>query len=533
MSSEKQTPQEPAVPEKGKAAAATAGKEGKKKDKEAKDKRVSAKAPRGTRDFHPEDMRSRTRVMQIVSSVYERHGAVQIETPTFELTEVLTGKYGDEGQALIYNLERKNEAHESLSLRYDLTVPFARYLATYNVTTMKRYQLGRVFRREEVAAGKGRYREFYQVSSPSSILSLPLGLFSLTHLLRCQCDFDYAGVTEPMVADAESVAILCEQLRTLGLAPFIVKVSNRALLEELLAMCGVPQPARRTVCSSIDKLDKHPWAEVRTELVDTKKVVPADVADRIGVFSAIHGEPRSVLARVRGLFEAAKVPVPPVLPDMELLAGYLEALGCAGDVQFDMSLARGLDYYTGCVFEAVLVGEEVGSVAGGGRYDNLLGMFRKGAQIPTVGFALGIERVFDIIAKREAGQRSRPAIDVVVFSLGPGIVKEKLAVCKSLWAAGIRAELDYSPSDNIGKKLKAADSRGVPVAVAIGETDVKDGSARVKFMATREQVSIKFAEITPIISKYLSALDQAPAPAASSSTAAPAAATTAPQPQSK
>jgi histidyl-tRNA synthetase len=158
------------------------------------------------------------------------------------------------------------------------------------------------------------------------------------------------------------------------------------------------------------------------------------------------------------------------------------------------------------VFEAVLRGEDMGSVAGGGRYDQLLGMFRKGNPLPVVGFALGIERIFDIVAKREAGQSKEPAVDVVLFSLGPGIAKEKLAVCRALWAAGIRTELDYSTSDNIGKKLKQLDVRGAHVAVFIGQEDIKAGTARVKYMATREQVSTKFEEIAQAIQKYLASL---------------------------
>ena len=446
-------------------------------------KKVAAKTPRGTRDFHPADMRARSAAIAIISRVYERHGAVQIETPTFELTEVLNGKYGDEGQGLIYNLERKNESHEALSLRYDLTVPFARYLATHNIATMKRYQLGRVFRREETCASRGRYREFYQ------------------------CDFDYAGRTAPMVADAECIAIMVEQLEELGLAPFVVKVSDRALLEVLLERCGVPPAQRRTVCSSIDKLDKQSWETVRAELVNSKGV-DAGAAAQIGRFAEIRGSPRDVLAKVREFLGAAAPAGPEAgrcrpLEEMELLAGYLECLGCASRVQFDLSLARGLDYYTGVVFEAVHTGGgSVGSLAGGGRYDNLLGIFRGGPPVPAVGFALGIERIFDLFGKRAAQEAQLPASDVLVISIG-GFVAEKLGACRRLWAAGIRAEPEYLDLANPGKRIGEAGAQHIPIVAIIGAEEAAAGTVRVKRLETREQATIPVAELPAFVAKIL------------------------------
>jgi len=430
---------------------------------------VEPKAPRGTRDFDPDDMRVREWVISVASSVYRRHGAVQIETPTFELTSVLTGKYGEEGQGLIYNIERKVEGHEELSLRYDLTVPFARYIAQRGITTMKRYQIGRVYRRDEVSVKHGRYREFYQ------------------------CDFDYAGPTDRMVADAECVAVMSELLRALGVGRFRIKVNHRGLLDAMLRVAGVKPENFRTVSSSIDKLDKLPWAAVREEIVMTKGAASEEAADAIGRFATVHGAPADVIAAA-GAFAAGDDGGAAALRDLELLAKYCGLLGCAGDVEYDLSLARGLDYYTGAVFEAVLLDEEMGSIAGGGRYDDMLGMFsRGGASIPAVGFALGIERVFDIVAKKPSA--TKPRIDVAVIAATPGCTEYRMRVCSELWGAKVSTEMCYSDKPRLKAHLAEAAKEGARLAAIVGADEVAKETVTLKDLTTGASQEVQLAAL--------------------------------------
>ncbi|KAF2984831.1 hypothetical protein EK904_014648, partial [Melospiza melodia maxima] len=303
-------------------------------------------SPQGTRDFGPKEMAIRERAFKAIISCFKRHGAEVIDTPVFELKETLTGKYGEDSK-LIYDL--KDQGGELLSLRYDLTVPFARYLAMNKITNIKRYHIAKVYRRDNPAMTRGRYREFYQC------------------------------------------------------------VNDRRILDGMFAVCGVPDSKFRTICSSVDKLDKVPWEEVRSEMVGEKGLSP-EAADRIGEYVQLHGG----LDLIEQLLQDPQLSQNKVakegLGDMKLLFEYLTLFGITGKISFDLSLARGLDYYTGVIFEAVLLQQDhehleeplsVGSVAGGGRYDGLVGMFdAKGRKVPCVGVSIGIERIFSILEQR-------------------------------------------------------------------------------------------------------------------------------------
>ncbi|CAO2593773.1 Histidine--tRNA ligase, mitochondrial [Lemmus lemmus] len=219
------------------------------------------KVPKGTRDLNPQQMVMREKILDEIISCFKRHGAKGLDTPAFELTEMLTEKYED-NFGLMYDL--KDQGGELLSLRYDLTVPFARYLAMNKLKKMKRYQVGKVWRRESPAIAQGRYREF------------------------CQCDFDIAGEFDPMIPDAECLKIMCEILSGLQLGDFLIKVNDRRVVDGMFAVCGVPESKFRTICTSMDKLDKMSWEDVRHEMVAKKGLAP-EVADRIGEYAQCHG----------------------------------------------------------------------------------------------------------------------------------------------------------------------------------------------------------------------------------------------------
>uniref|UniRef100_W5LHJ1 histidine--tRNA ligase n=1 Tax=Astyanax mexicanus TaxID=7994 RepID=W5LHJ1_ASTMX len=219
------------------------------------------KTAKGTRDYNPKQMAIREKVFNTIISCFKRHGAETIDTPVFELKETLTGKYGEDSK-LIYDL--KDQGGELLSLRYDLTVPFARYLAMNKITNIKRYHIAKVYRRDNPAMTRGRYREFYQ------------------------CDFDIAGQYDPMIPDAECLKIVYEILSELDLGDFHIKVNDRRILDGMFAVCGVPDDKFRTICSTVDKLDKMPWEEVKNEMVK-EKGLSEEAADQIGEYVSMQG----------------------------------------------------------------------------------------------------------------------------------------------------------------------------------------------------------------------------------------------------
>ncbi|XP_025707950.1 histidine--tRNA ligase, mitochondrial [Callorhinus ursinus] len=446
------------------------------------------KTPKGTRDLSPQQMVVREKILDMVVGCFKRHGAKRLDTPAFELKEMLTEKYGEDS-GLIYDL--KDQGGELLSLRYDLTVPFARYLAMYKVKKMKRYQVGKVWRRESPTIVQGRYREF------------------------CQCDFDIAGQFDPMIPDAECLKIMCEILSGLQLGDFLIKVNDRRILDGMLAVCGVPESKFHAICTSIDKLDKISWNDVRHEMVAKKGLAP-EVADRIGDYVQCHGG----VSLVEEMFQDSRLSQNKQalegLGDLKLLFEYLTLFGIAEKISFDLSLARGLDYYTGVIYEAVLLqtpaqAEEsfnVGSVAAGGRYDGLVGMFDpRGHKVPCVGLSIGVERIFAILEQRmkTSGQKIRTT-ETQVFVATPqkNFLHERLKLISELWDAGIKAELLYKNNPKLLTQLHYCEQMGIPLVVIIGEQELKEGVIKLRSVASREEVAIKRENLVAEIQKTLS-----------------------------
>lgn len=385
-------------------------------------KRV-VKVPKGARDFNPFEMSIRQKALDIIVECYRRHGAVTISTPVFELRTTLLGQYGEDGNKLIYDL--KDQGGEDLSLRYDLTVPLARYIGANGLSQLKRYQIDRVYRRDQPNVSSGRYREFVQ------------------------CDFDICGHYDSMLPDAECISILNETLSALWIGSFIIKINHRGILDGILDICGISSSKFRTVCSALDKLDKEPWSNVRNEII--QKGVSPSSADQIGEFALLHDKPLVLADKLssNSIFRANST-ASKALDELILLFKYID-LYCNGTLDncsFDLSLARGLDYYTGMILEAVLTGSRLGSIAGGGRYDNLIGIFSTKKSIPAVGFSIGIERVFVILEEQELQKQAADRIrgsstKVLVGVLHPDLLPDRFNLCSLLWKAGIPAEALY------------------------------------------------------------------------------------------
>ncbi|KAI8871459.1 histidyl-tRNA synthetase [Ramicandelaber brevisporus] len=438
------------------------------------------KTPKGTRDYSDKEMAVREEMFATIKRIFRKHGAVTIQTPVFELRDVLTGKYGEDSK-LIYDLA--DQGGESCSLRYDLTVPFARFVAM-NYTThqnIKRFQIAPVYRRDQPAMTKGRMREFYQ------------------------CDFDIAGSYDAMVPDAEVVRVAYEILTELGVGPFKVKVNNRKILDGIFEVCGVPADKIRTISSAVDKLDKLPWADVRKEMVE-EKGLDAAVADRIGEYVKLRGgaELCDVLLSKPDL--AANASAKAGIEDMKLFFKYAKVFGLLDKdvLDFDMSLARGLDYYTGIIYEAVLAEEpnieplagedqvRVGSIAAGGRYDELVGMFvRKKdsdqGRIPCVGVSIGVERVFSVLMAKRANEEIKASeTQVYVIAVGgDGLLEERMKIATELWDAGISAEYAYKTKARLQNQYNACDKGQIPYAVIIGDDEVANSVVKIKTMSAK------------------------------------------------
>ncbi|AOA61625.1 GQ67_02507T0 [Komagataella phaffii] len=451
---------------------------------ESKIKEFTLKTPKGTKDWADKDMVIREGIFSYLSTLFKKHGGVTIDTPVFELREILSGKYGEDSK-LIYNLE--DQGGELTSLRYDLTVPFARFVAMNGISSIKRYHIAKVYRRDQPAMTKGRMREFYQ------------------------CDFDVAGAYDTMVPDAEMLEILCSGLQGLGINDFKVKLNHRKILDGIFEVCGVKEEDVRKVSSAVDKLDKSPWEIVRKEMVDEKNQ-PEEVADRIGEYVKLSGSINEVLEKLqKDEVLLANESASQGIRDMAILSDYVEAFGISKLLSFDLSLARGLDYYTGLIYEAVTAQSAppttvdskkkkslkedddasdyvgVGSIVAGGRYDNLVGMFSASKKsIPCVGVSFGVERIFSLVRQRLVQDQQVRAshTNVFIMAFGNGFLTERMAVAKRLWDAGIETEYLYKNKSNPRRQFEAAEKLGCSIAVILGKDEVAQGKVRVKTLNT-------------------------------------------------
>ncbi|KAL0555789.1 hypothetical protein IC582_004287 [Cucumis melo] len=442
---------------------------------ESNESRRLPKLPKGTRDFAKEQMAIRKKAFSIIEGVFERHGATTLDTPAFELRETLTGKYGEDSK-LIFDLA--DQGGELYSLRYDLTVPFARYVAMNGLTSFKRYQIAKVYRRDNPS--KGRYREFYQ------------------------CDFDIAGHYEKMGPDFEVIKILTELLDELNIGEYEIKLNHRKLLDGMLEICGVPPEKFRTICSSIDKLDKQSFDQIKREMVEEKGLT-VEVAERIGDFVKERGHPLDLLSKLKQEQSALlqNKGSSDALSELDILFSALEKSKCIDKVVFDLSLARGLDYYTGVIYEAIFKGgTQVGSIAAGGRFDNLIGMFGS-KQIPAVGISLGIERVLVImeqILKDQNKTVRATKTDVLVSILGDDLTLAA-ELASEMWSEKLNVE--FLVNKRVMKHIDRAKESRIPWIVFLGEREVSEGIVKLKNVETFEEVTISRSDIIEELKKRL------------------------------
>jgi histidyl-tRNA synthetase len=436
------------------------------------------------RDFLPADVRRREYVIGVVREVYERYGFEPLETPAVENIETLTGKYGEEGNQLIFKILKRGE-HErtgeaDLALRYDLTVPLARVVAEYGERLpkfFKRYQIQPVWRADRPA--RGRFREFYQ------------------------CDVDAIG-SRSMIVEAEICAAASDALMQLGFTNFTIRLNHRQVLAGVLEQAGVERELHGDALVALDKMDKVGAEGVARELIERGVAGVASVKllrffeGVAGIEKAAESLDVDALGTEREAFNAAMLGrLVEFLGDHEAgargadelrqILQFASASGAGARIKLDPSLARGLSYYTGAIME-ISVPDLAGSLGGGGRYDNLVGMFSK-QQVPACGFSLGLERIIVVLTEREMfpAELERTAADVLVTIWDESSVVDALALAREFRAGGLRAEVYPERGDKVGKQFKYASTRGVPFVAVAGPDERARGEVSLKDMRSGEQ----------------------------------------------
>lgn len=425
--------------------------------------------PKGTRDFGPEQVIKRNYIFDIIKSVFIKYGYQPLETPTMELLSTLTGKYGEEGDRLLFKvLKRGEKLSESLQknptennlaeegLRYDLTVPFARYVVMNQNSIsfpFKRYQIQPVWRADRPQ--KGRYREFYQ------------------------CDVDVIG-SAALVYEAELVQIYDEVFSKLNVS-VVIKINNRKILQGIAEAAGIPDQFM-TMTIAIDKLDKIGIDGVRKEMLE-RNIADAAI-DKIEEILQVNN-----LNDLKPLFANTETGLKGI-EELEAVYSYLGSgspLGGQGaGVQFDITLARGLNYYTGCIFEVQAVGVQMGSIGGGGRYDDLTGVFGMPG-VSGVGVSFGAERIYDVMEELKLFPLNTAAsLQVLFIAFDETTFQYAFECLGKMRAAGINSEI-YPEPTKLKKQMKYADDRKVPYVILVGADEMASGQLSLKNMATGEQ----------------------------------------------
>jgi histidyl-tRNA synthetase len=446
--------------------------------------------PRGTRDFGPAQMVKRNFIFDTVKKTFQKYGFMPLETPSMENLSVLMGKYGEEGDQLLFKILNSGDFLSATTpgdweagykkftpkisekgLRYDLTVPFARFVVmNRNEITFpfKRYQIQPVWRGDRPA--KGRYREFYQ------------------------CDADVVG-TDSLLCEAEIVGMINEVLTNLGLPDFTIKINNRKILSGIAELVGAPGQ-EGPLCVAIDKLDKIGKEGVVKELAE--RGFSGDSITSLNPIFDMNGSFQQKLAQLRTLFANSEIGQKG-LEELETVWQLVEGFGTTPpNLEFDITLARGLSYYTGAIFEVKANNVQMGSISGGGRYDNLTGSFGlKG--VSGVGISFGVDRIYDVMEELQLFPQNTVTTTRVLFTnFDQAAQTYSLPLLKQVRQAGINSEM-YPDAAKLKKQLDYANSKGIPFVVLVGSQEMETGNLTIKNMETGEQKALSIEEIIKMV----------------------------------
>ncbi len=441
--------------------------------------------PKGTRDFSPEEMAKRNYIFNTIREVYHLYGFQQIETPAMENLSTLMGKYGEEGDKLLFKILNSGDCFSGISceelleknpvkfaakacekgLRYDLTVPFARFVVQHRNEIsfpFKRYQIQPVWRADRPQ--KGRYREFYQ------------------------CDGDVVG-SDSLINEVELIQIMDEVFHRFGIR-VCIKMNNRKILSGIAEILGAADKIV-DITVAIDKLDKIGLEKVNDEL--REKGLSEEAISKLQPVIMLSGTNREKIASLKEILATSETGMKGIA-EMEFILDRIEKLALRAELELDLTLARGLNYYTGAIFEVKALDVQIGSITGGGRYDNLTGVFGMEG-VSGVGISFGADRIFDVLNQLDLYPKDALQTTQLLFvNFGEKEEAYLLPLVAQVRAAGIRTEL-YPESAKMKKQMSYADTKKIPYVAIVGETEMAEGKINVKNMITGEQQLLTLDEL--------------------------------------
>ena len=445
--------------------------------------------PKGTRDFSPVEMAKRNYIFNTIREVFYRYGFQQIETPSMENLSTLMGKYGEEGDKLLFKIQNSGDYFSGLTdeellsrnaaklaskfcekgLRYDLTVPFARYVVMHRdeiTFPFKRFQIQPVWRADRPQ--KGRYREFYQ------------------------CDADVVG-SNSLLNEVELVQMIDAVFQKFGIRVSI-KINNRKILTGIAEIIGEADKIV-DITVAIDKLDKIGLDNVNAELAS--KGIPQEAIDKLQPIILLSGSNEEKMATLKNVLTASETGLKGV-EESEFILKTIAGLGIQSEVELDLTLARGLNYYTGAIFEVKALDVQIGSISGGGRYDNLTGVFGMEG-MSGVGISFGADRIYDVLNQLDLYPKEAVNGTQLLFvNFGEAEAAYVLPVLAQVRAAGIRAEI-YPDAAKMKKQMSYANAKMVPFVAIVGENEMKEGKVMLKNMASGEQSLVTPDELVAAI----------------------------------
>ena len=441
--------------------------------------------PKGTRDFSPEEMAKRNYIFNTIREVYHLYGFQQIETPAMENLSTLMGKYGEEGDKLLFKILNSGDCFSGITdeelsernavrfgmkacekgLRYDLTVPFARYVVQHRndiAFPFKRYQIQPVWRADRPQ--KGRYREFYQ------------------------CDADVVG-SDSLLNEVELMQIVDTVFSRFNIR-VCIKINNRKILSGIAEIIGEADKIV-DITVAIDKLDKIGLENVNAELKE--KGISDEAIAKLQPIILLSGTNTEKLATLKSVLAASETGMKGV-EESEFILGTLETMGLKNEIELDLTLARGLNYYTGAIFEVKALDVQIGSITGGGRYDNLTGVFGM-AGVSGVGISFGADRIFDVLNQLELYPKEAVnGTELMFVNFGDKEAAFSMSMLAKVRAAGIRAEI-FPDAAKMKKQMSYANAKSVPFVAIVGENEMNEGKAMLKNMETGEQNLVSVEEL--------------------------------------
>ena len=447
--------------------------------------------PKGTRDFGPVEMAKRNYIFNTIKDVYALYGFQQIETPAMETLQTLMGKYGEEGDKLLFKILNSGDYMNKVSdedihslgslklaaklcekgLRYDLTVPFARYVVQHREELQmpfKRYQIQPVWRADRPQ--KGRYREFYQ------------------------CDADVVG-SDSLLNEVELMQIVDTVFSRFNIR-VCIKINNRKILSGIAEIIGESDKIV-DITVAIDKLDKIGLDNVNAELKE--KGISDEAIAKLQPIILLSGTNAEKLATLKNVLSASEVGLKGV-EESEFILNTLETMGLKNEIELDLTLARGLNYYTGAIFEVKALDVQIGSITGGGRYDNLTGVFGM-AGVSGVGISFGADRIFDVLNQLELYPKEAVnGTELLFINFGEKEAAFSMGILSKVRAAGIRAEI-FPDAAKMKKQMSYANTKNIPFVAIVGENEMNEGKAMLKNMETGEQNLVSAEELIAVVKK--------------------------------